>query len=331
MDHQPRAETYVCQGTQGRLLIHTTEKQHIRTALYYDDVKAYDQGILAAFSCVLGRPVAPNLPQLASQTKIVTNLKRFAAQLEPFFSGSPQQETWNPLPVSAHGFTSQQHQLPQQQTTQQQHLPQPQLQLQAQRPENAGYRQEVFIEDLQKFWLAQHQYQQLTIQKPETAKPQHVDNIAENLYQQYLLPSSRKPTSGPQSSPRALQETESNEIANSAKSYLLKPKPCALPLAEPSSRVLQEATGNQSNFCQDNPFEYDSASECTRFATPNREQHPAVYEKEKHPLGLATPEKEKRRGQQTSILGGIADFLEPGMQVLDDLVEGFENKVKGNF
>lgn len=99
IDHQPAADSFVLEGTEGRLMMHLTDKRHIRTWMYYDDVKAYDEAILTALGCVYGRPMSAN-GRGPRQPRPVDSLSMFAASLEPFYAGNPSTETWDPKPCA---------------------------------------------------------------------------------------------------------------------------------------------------------------------------------------------------------------------------------------
>merc|ERR1719191_670555 len=61
VDHQPLAGSYVVEGTNGRLLVHLTDKRHLRTCMYHEDVKAYQEAVRMVLSVVRNPSMAADL------------------------------------------------------------------------------------------------------------------------------------------------------------------------------------------------------------------------------------------------------------------------------
>lgn len=95
VDSQSSAGSYVAEGTNGRLLVHLTDKRHLRTWMYRDDVKAYEEAVRMVLNVIHnGSKAAPYLRPIGSLTN-------FAASLEQFTGGNTQSETWDPKPLQS--------------------------------------------------------------------------------------------------------------------------------------------------------------------------------------------------------------------------------------
>merc|ERR1719420_1755272 len=100
VDHQTCAGSYVVEGTDGKLLVHLTDKRHLRTWMYYDDVKAYEDAVRMALSMVRDPSVGISSKGPTGYVRSIDSLANFAACcLEPFSGGNPQCETWDPRPI----------------------------------------------------------------------------------------------------------------------------------------------------------------------------------------------------------------------------------------
>jgi hypothetical protein len=99
IDHQPAAQSYVLEGTNGRLMMHTTDKRHIRTWMYYDDVKAYEEAVMMALGSINSKYKSVRY----RQPRPVDSISALVASMEPFYCGNPQNETWDPKPLPRHG------------------------------------------------------------------------------------------------------------------------------------------------------------------------------------------------------------------------------------